>query len=301
MTDKAREETQEQGLTQRQSAVVTVRDTLRKYETKLSEVLPKLVSARRMTEVLMTEIGRTPRLLECSQQSLVGAMIQCGQLGLMPGVVGEAYILPFWNSNKSRFEAQLIPGYRGLLKLAYNSGELASVQCAVVFQGDDFDYSYGFPNGFLRHKPLWREDFESLPDMTHAWAMVHLKGSEIPVWEVLDKAKVMKARSSSPSVRRNQHSAWDTHPDEMWMKTALRHLCKRLPASIDRLQTAAALDERAEGGFAQDLGALAPEVSDEPAVQGPRSLESGEEPASIEFGDPAQATEAEIKQGESQA
>ena len=52
----------------------------------------------------------------------------------------------------------------------------------------------------------------------------------------------------------------------MWMKTVLRHLTKRLPASVERLQVAAALDERAAAGLGQDLGFLVPEIPNEPAM-----------------------------------
>lgn len=266
VTDKAKQEAPQSVVSARRQAVDTVRDTLRRFEPKLTEVLPGTINARRLSELLMTEVARTPRLLECTMQSLVGAMIQCAQLGLMPGVAGQAYFLPFFNGQKKCFEAQLIPGYRGLLALAYNSGAIASVQCAVVREGDTFDFDYGFPNGFLRHRPLWRDDPEHMPALTHAWAMVHLKGSDIPVWEVMDRAKILVARSASPSVRGGRHSAWDTHEDEMWMKTVLRHLTKRLPASVERLQVAAALDERAAAGLGQDLGFLVPEIPNEPAM-----------------------------------
>jgi hypothetical protein len=40
----------------------------------------------------------------------------------------------------------------------------------------------------------------------------------------------------------------------------LRHVCKRLPAATDRLSDAVTLDERAEAGVAQQLGALVPEL-----------------------------------------
>ena len=51
----------------------------------------------------------------------------------------------------------------------------------------------------------------------------------------------------------------------MWMKTVLRHVCKRLPASIEKIAQAVALDERADAGIPQDLRVFAPELPELPA------------------------------------
>lgn len=266
VTDKARQEQGQRMLTERQQSVATVRDLLGQYTGKLGEVLPKGISPQKLFEIVMTEIAREPKLLECTRSSLIGAVIQTAQLGLLPGIVGEAYLIPFWNSRGQRLEVQLIPGYRGLLKLAYNSGQVAAVQAGVVREGDYFKFTFG-TNAYMEHEPKYQGDMGDLPPLTHAYALVKLKGADDWIWDVLDRAKVMKARSSSQAANKG-FSPWQTHEDEMWMKTALRHNTKKLPASIDRLQVASALDERAESGIAQELGALAPEVGDTPLLEG---------------------------------
>lgn len=253
---------EQKSLAARRDAMSSVRGLVERYEAKLEKLLPSVVSPKRMIETVLTEIARQPKLLECTQSSLIGSMIQAGQLGLVPGLQGECWLLPFRNGRAGTTEAQLIVGYRGLLKLAYNSGEVASVQATVVRKGDDFAYQYG-TEGYLHHKP--DDDLTDDRPMTHAYAVVWLRNSNRPVWEVLNRAKVMKAKASSPSVRAGQHSAWDTHEDEMWAKTALRHVCKRLPASIERLAIAVSLDERADANITQGLGAFAPELPDTPA------------------------------------
>ena len=283
-------------LTERQQAVGTVRELLGQYQNKIGEVLPKGINPQRMFEIVMTEIAREPKLLECTRSSLIGAVIQTSQLGLLPGIVGEAYLIPFWNSRGSRFEVQLIPGYRGLLKLAYNSGQVAAVQAGVVREGDYFKFRYG-TGAYLEHEPKFQADMEQLPPLTHAYALVKLKGAEDWIWDVMDRAKVMKARSSSQAANKG-FSPWQTHEDEMWMKTALRHNCKKLPASVDRLQQAAALDERAESGIAQQLGALAPEAGERALLEGDTAVSfdipsDQREPEPVERRDaPADGTEA---------
>ena len=71
-------------------------------------------------------------------------MIQSSQLGLyVDGVLGHAYLVPYWNGKEKRREVQLIPGYKGLIDLARRSGSVESISARVVYKNDDFDFEYG--------------------------------------------------------------------------------------------------------------------------------------------------------------
>lgn len=260
-TRKVTHQEQTSAIATRRQQMDTVRDLVERYEEKFQKVLPRYLSAERMIEITMTEIARNPDLLKCTQASLIGCVIQSAQLGLQPGIVGEAYLIPFRNNKRNVTECTLIPGYKGLLKLAFNSGELAAVQCEVVRKGDAFDYRYG-TDGYLHHVPS--DEDEEVRAMTHAYAVIHMKGSDVPTWEVFNRRKVEKAKKSSRAAASGR-SPWSTHEDEMWMKTVLRHVCKRLPASIEKIAQAVALDERADAGIPQDLRVFAPELPELPA------------------------------------
>lgn len=67
----------------------------------------------------------------------------CAQLGLRPGVLGQAWGLPFKNWRTGQYEAHLIVGYQGLVELAMRTGTIASVIARTVYEGDVFDVSYG--------------------------------------------------------------------------------------------------------------------------------------------------------------
>ena len=275
--------------------VNTVRDPLARYQAKFEAVLPSMLPASRMIEVTMTEIARNPELLRCTQSSLIGCVIQCAQLGLQPGIVGEAYLIPFKNNRRNITECTLVVGYKGLLKLAFNSGAIESVQCSVVHLRDEFSFEMG-TQGFVRHIPAkpqlppmpeesasaeewasYSKSVEALWDsfnpgpMTHAYVVIDMKDGKRPTWEVFDRAKILRAKKSSRAAASGS-SPWQSHEDEMWMKTVLRHVCKRLPASIDRVKNAVALDERADAGVSQGLGALVPELEAQAA-----SVENGAE------------------------
>lgn len=288
-TRKATHQEQTSAIATRRQQMDTVRSLVERYEDKFAKVLPKYLSATRMIEITMTEIARTPDLLKCTQASLIGCVIQSAQLGLQPGIVGEAYLIPFRNNKRNVTECTLIIGYKGLLKLAYNSNEIAAIRAGVVRKGDAFDYRYG-TDAYYHHVPS-DENEEGRP-LTHAYAQIYLKGSDISTWEVFNRRKIERAKKSSRAAA-SGHSPWQTHEDEMWIKTVLRHVCKLLPTSIEKLPDAVALDERADAGIPQDLRVFAPELPEIPAGalpvdQGddePKDDDESEGPASESGGD----------------
>jgi recombination protein RecT len=53
----------------------------------------------------------TPKLLECTQESIITSFMKCAEYNLFPSTVsGEVYILPYFN--KGKMEAQFQLGYK---------------------------------------------------------------------------------------------------------------------------------------------------------------------------------------------
>lgn len=119
--------------------------------------LPKRMTVERMLRVAFTCISTTPKLLDCHPRSLMAAVMQCAQLGLEPGILGHAYLIPFENRRKGIVEVQIMPGYRGLLKLARNTGEVSTVFAECVYRGDKFTYQRG-TDPKIDHVPDPNED-----------------------------------------------------------------------------------------------------------------------------------------------
>ena len=218
------------------------RSFLEKGKTQLAHALPKHITPDRVLRLMLTEAARTPKLLECSRDSVWGAVLQCAQLGLEPGgVLGQAYLVPFMNRKAGRLECQLIPGYKGLIKLAYQSGEVGAIRARIVREKDRFSYEYGI-NERLEHVPYRGDD---PGDMVAVYAVAKIKGIDEPQFLVIEAWEMGIIRSRSKSAN---DGPWVTDPPEMWKKSALRRLCKLLPASTekDNLARAVALDEAAE-------------------------------------------------------
>lgn len=255
-------------MTVTQQKVANIRGLLEKSRKQMEMALPRHMNADRLMRVAMTSIQKTPRLLECTPQSLLGAIMQAAQLGLEPdGLLGQAYLVPY------KTTVTLIPGYKGLVQLARRSGELSTIMAHVVHARDRFDFQYGLePN--LVHVPSQEED---PGPVVAVYAVAKLKDGGTQ-FEVMWRRQVEEIRKRSKA---SSDGPWVTDWDEMAKKTVLRRLCKLLPASIE-LQTAVSLDERAEAGISQELDILDVSTVSVDEVTG-------------EIAEPAQISQAAIK------
>jgi recombination protein RecT len=98
----------------------------------------KHVTPERLVRVACAAISRQPLLASCTRESLYLALTNCGQLGLEPNLLGSAYLVPYRNRKTGQYEAQMIPGYRGLIELARRSGQIKTLQAFEVNEKDDF-------------------------------------------------------------------------------------------------------------------------------------------------------------------
>ncbi|WP_024554175.1 recombination protein RecT [Franconibacter helveticus 513] len=220
-------------------------------KAQIALALPKHMTADRLARIAMTELRKTPKLMQCDQMSFLGAIMQCAQLGLEPGgALGHAYLLPFDRRQKQgnqwvtvATEAQLIIGYRGMIDLARRSGQIVSLSARAVHENDTFSYAYGLEEK-LEHVPC--EDGNP-GALTHVYAVARLKDGGVQ-FEVMSKAAVDKVRELSKS---SDKGPWVDHYEEMAKKTAIRRLFKYLPLSIE-LQRAVNIDEKAEADIPQD-------------------------------------------------
>jgi recombination protein RecT len=244
----------------------TVRNLILGQKAQLELALPRHVTADRMLRTFFTELQKSPKLWDATPVSMLGALIQAAQLGLeFGGILGHAYLVPFNNRRRGNsLEAQLIPGYRGLLKLARNSGEVQNVSAHVVYAGDLFEYEYGL-EPFLRHKPSpspkivhHGRDQEVLRPATHYYAGARLRGGGAQ-FEVLTYEDMLEHRDRYAKDK-SEAGAWATHFDAMGLKTMVRILTKLLPSSPE-LERALVLDGQASRTEPQDLGSLVPEAS----------------------------------------
>jgi len=201
--------------------------------------------------VVLTTVQQNPKLLDCTQESFLGAIMQCAQLGLQPdGLIGSAYIIPYGKV------ATLLIGYKGLVDLARRSGQISTIYAVPVHENDDFKYQLGTDPG-ISHIPAETDAGK----FTHVYAVAKLKDGGLQ-FEVMTKEQVEKIRARSKA---KDSGPWQTDYEEMAKKTVLRRLCKLLPTSTEdnRLQKAVSLDELAEIGKPQPIDITLSETTPE--------------------------------------
>ncbi|WAT31785.1 recombination protein RecT [Pseudomonas sp. GXZC] len=209
-----------------------------KMKSQFAAALPKHMTPERMARIVTTEIRKNPELVKCEQQSFLGAVIQCAQLGLEPGnTLGHAYILPYGK------QAQLIIGYRGMIDLARRSGQIISISARTVREGDYFEYEFGLDENLV-HRPI---ETTQPGAVTHVYAVARLKDGGRQ-FEVMSHAQIEDVRAQSKAAK---SGPWVTHWEEMAKKTVIRRLFKYLPVSVE-IQRAVMLDEKAEAGICQE-------------------------------------------------
>jgi len=215
-----------------------------KIKAQIRMALPDAgLTSDRLIRVALTQIRKNPSLLSCTQESLLGAIVQSAQLGLEPdGVTGFAYLVPYGR------ECTLIPGYKGLMNLARRSGEIGAIEARAVFQKDLFEFEFGLKPR-LYHKPNMSGDSG---DAIYYYAIAHFKDGSMPQFEVMTVEQINKIRDRSRSAKAG-FSPWKSDYDAMAKKTVIRRLLKYAPTSV-QVQRAIALDERADNNLPQDLG-----------------------------------------------
>lgn len=241
----------------RDAGIGSVKTFFESQKATLAAVLPKHVSPDRMLKIALGALRTTPKLMECTVESLMGAVVQCSQLGLEPNTpLGHAYLIPFEKKKKSgnqwvtdKVETQIVIGYKGLIDLARRSGQVVSIAAHAVHEGDTFDYAYGLDEK-LEHKPA----MSNRGRVIAFYAVAKLVGGG-HAFEVMSAEQVNEIRDASQNykfARDKEKTVWGQHYEEMGRKTVLRRLFKYLPVSIE-LATAAAIDDVGARGTSQAL------------------------------------------------
>lgn len=201
--------------------------------------------ADRFVRICLTAVRKTPKLMQCTPQSFLAAMMICAQLDLEPNTPqGLAYLIPY------KTECTFQVGYKGLLQLAYRSGMVQSFNAEVVYRKEVeagmFEYHKGI-NPTIRHDVNFLNPSLREGEIVAAYAACTLVGGQ-PLLRVIDAQDVARAKASSASAR-NGSSPWVTHEASMWMKTAIKRLASWMPQT-EMLALAVDSDDRTERGEA---------------------------------------------------
>lgn len=222
---------------------------------RLSNLWGSEENAKRLLLVAMESVNKNPYLLKCTFDSFGRALLTCSELKLYPGAMQEAALVPMKNGKTGKYEVNFWPQYQGLVKLAFQGGFIKSIQTAVVYEADDFDFSLG-TNQYLKHRPYL--DGERGGRRCVYCCIETLHGTQITV---LPMSFIEGIKKRSPAARSGS-SPWNGSADDfdaMARKTALRQALKLVPKSTELAQ---ALDKDASEGTMDFSGAVSVAVQD---------------------------------------
>lgn len=193
------------------------------FSNKLSDALLNGITPKMLSSIMINEIDKNPKLMECDATTLFGAMQNAISLGFEPkSDLGLCYFIPYGKN------IQFQIGYKGWRELAYRSGEIEDIQARCVYKGDVFEMSDEFFG-----KPKFKRTFKSKDDKDIEFVIAAAKfksGSE--KYLVMSIEDVEKLRLRSPMQKGNPSGAWKTDYAKMCEAKATKQLCKELPLSI---------------------------------------------------------------------
>ena len=226
-----------------QSGNKTMQQYIKTMEGEIAKALPAVITPERFTRMVLSAISVNPKLAECTPKSFLGAMMTAAQLGVEPNTaLGQAYLIPFRNHGIMECQFQL--GYKGLIDLAYRSGDVSIIQAHVVYENDEFTYELGL-DPTLKHKPAAVNRGNAIA----YYAMFKTKdgGYGFEVMSIDDVREHAKRYSKSFS-----NGPWQSNFDEMAKKTVLKRVLKYAPLKSDFVR-GMAQDETIKNNISADM------------------------------------------------
>ena len=244
----------------------TLQDYVQRMSSQIKLALPANLTADRFQRIVLTAISSNPNLQECTTTSFLGAMMTAAQLGVEPNTpLGQGYLIPRKAKKGDQYinECTFQLGYKGMIDLAYRSGNIANIGAYTVYAKDEFHVQFGL-NPDITHVPCMTDRGD--PIAFYAYYKTTDGGFGFDVMSVDDVRK--HAKQFSESVKRGWSSPWDSNFDEMAKKTVLKKVLKYAPLSTE-VASKIGMDETVHDTISDNM-------TEEPIVYTTIDAETGE-------------------------
>ena len=200
----------------------TIFEIIQAGAKQFATALPKHINTDRFVRIAITTIRQNPKLAQCSQESLLGALMVSAQLGLEPGTLGQCYLIPYGR------ECQFQIGYKGMIELLRRSGQLKDIYAYSVYENDDFEITYGLDRNLI-HKP----NLANKGDFLGCYCVAILK-DDTRAFEYMTKEEIEAHAKKFSKTFGN--GPWKTDFEAMSHKTVVKKMLKWLPLSVEFLE-----------------------------------------------------------------
>lgn len=192
-------------------------------------------------------------------------VFNCAVIGLLPGeALGHAYFVPYTFNRGKQNEYQqitLIPGYRGLLELAFAANYLEVCQPEVVLKDEDCKFWHDTDGPQVLHQIPIRRGPKTKENVVAAYCTYRPKGGHSTLGRVIECDELQKLASGA-----GRRSPWNTGGfAEMSMKTSVRRTSKQWRLTR-QLAQAIELDEQVDRNEIQSSLVTEPEETQQETV-----------------------------------
>ena len=234
------------------SPAKTMQNLVMRMMPQIEKALPSVLTGERFARMVLTAMSTTPQLAQCTPNSFLGAMMQAAQLGVeLNTPLGQAYLIPY--RNHGQLECQFQLGYKGLIDLAYRSGEITDIAAHEVHENDTFEYELGLEPK-LRHVPALK-DREAV---ILYYAVFHTKAGGYG-FEVMSVDDIRAHANKFSKAAGSSYSPWKTNFGEMAKKTVIKKVLKYAPIKTEFVRQVAQ-DETIKTDIVKDMADMPDET-----------------------------------------
>lgn len=211
---------------------------------KFAAALPPNVTPIQFERAALDAVLTNPDLALVDRKSLFAELMKCCRDGLVPDGK-QAYINVF--NSRSGYQATYIPMAEGKINNMSKVDGFSHINAKAVYEGDFFEYGIEMGREILNYRPTF--DMKQRGQLLLSFATVTLDNGS-SVTEIMQRDDVMRAKASSRGSS-SQHSPWVKHEAEMWVKSAIHRLAKRLPKNNELTEIASSYEREFDAEFSR--------------------------------------------------
>lgn len=198
-------------------------------------------------------VRKNQALQGCSRESILMSVLNIAQVGLTLNPVSKyAYLVPRYNRKANQMECCLEPSYIGLVKLLTDASLVKSIQCNIIYEGDDVIVDLASAEKVIKHTPYLFTGKDK-GRIIAAYSQATLSDGSKHV-EIMSYKEIQDIREVSESYKaykdgKVKSCVWVDHEGEMVRKTVIKRHFKYLPKSggDEKLESAIELDNNING------------------------------------------------------
>lgn len=200
----------------------------------------KMVTWQEESQFAVQALNKNQLLAKCTVPSVQNAVVNVAAVGLtLNPADGYAYLVPEYNKQTKLNECQLRISFKGLIKVATDTGSIKWVKAEIVKANDSFEYCGPCESPIHKMNP-----FEARGDTVGVYCIAKTNDGDVLV-DLMNVEELKKIQSCAKT-----QMVWTQWPDEMAKKAIIKRASKQWPKTkqSETLHKAVEVINDVEGG-----------------------------------------------------